>query len=108
MSRSYSFRRELDRISPARDRARVAIHDKIADRVGRGAPSGPRQVVYETTPIGDSPQQTDFENYRLLNKTKFPFRIRLSIPDAWSSMVMQYDDVQLSASLDDAMFEMPH
>lgn len=55
-----------------------------------------RSVLYVPRPmIGTIPQQTDYEDYRDVGGTKFPFRVRVSMVDPWSSTVRQYTTVEL-------------
>ncbi|MFL6244491.1 MAG: c-type cytochrome [Thermoanaerobaculia bacterium] len=54
-----------------------------------------RSVLYTPRPmIGTIPQQTDYEDYRDIGGTKFPFRIRVSLVDPWSSVTRQYTTVE--------------
>ena len=54
-----------------------------------------RSVLYTPRPmIGTIPQQTDYEDYRDIGGTKFPFRIRVSMVDPWSSVTRQYTKVE--------------
>jgi hypothetical protein len=55
-----------------------------------------RSVLYTPRPmIGTIPQQTDYEDYRDVGGTKFPFRIRVSMVDPWTSTTRQYTKVEL-------------
>jgi hypothetical protein len=55
-----------------------------------------RSVLYTPRPmIGTIPQQTDYEDYRDVSGTKFPFHIRVSMVDPWSSVTRQYTRVEL-------------
>jgi hypothetical protein len=54
-----------------------------------------RSVMYTPRPmIGTIPQQTDYEDYRDIGGAKFPFRIRVSMVDPWSSVTRQYTTVE--------------
>jgi len=66
-----------------------------------------RRTTIKDTPIGPIPQQTDFEDYRDVGGTKYPFTVKISLVDPWSSSTRHYTDVQLGAKLDDAVFTPP-
>lgn len=96
--------------------AKEKVNDRDAWVVERGArrfyfdvDSGllVRAVTLTPTPVGTVPQQTDFEDYRDAGGVKFPFRIRVSFVDPWSSAMRQYTSVKLGAEVDDAVFEKP-
>jgi hypothetical protein len=54
--------------------------------------------------IGTVPQQTDYEDYRDVGGTKYPFLIRVSMVDPWSSTTRQYKAVELGAVVEDGVF----
>ncbi len=54
-----------------------------------------RHVVLTPSVAGTFPQQTDFEDYRDVGGTKFPFRVRVSFVDPWSSAGRQYTSVEI-------------
>jgi hypothetical protein len=66
-----------------------------------------RSVLYTPRSIGTIPQQTDYEDYRDVGGTKYPFLIRVSMVDPWSGVTRQYKTVELGAATDDAVFAMP-
>jgi hypothetical protein len=66
-----------------------------------------RSVLYTPRSIGTIPQQTDYEDYRDVGGTKYPFLIRVSMVDPWTGVTRQYKTVELGASIDDAVFAMP-
>ena len=66
-----------------------------------------RRMIIRETPIGPIPQQTDFDDYRDVGGTKFPFVVRVSLVDPWSSSTRHYTDVQLGSKIDDAVFTPP-
>jgi hypothetical protein len=98
--------------------------EKVGDReawvVQRGHPKAPyrrfffdtesglllRSVLYTPRTIGTIPQQTDYEDYRDVGGTKYPFLIRVSMVDPWTSATRRYTTVELGASIDDAVFAM--
>jgi hypothetical protein len=63
-----------------------------------------RSVIYTPRSIGTIPQQTDFEDYRDVGGTRYPFRVRVSMVDPWSGAMRQYKSVELGAAMDDAVF----
>jgi len=56
--------------------------------------------------IGTIPQQTDFEDYRNVGGTMFPFRVRVSLVDPWTGSTRQYTSVKLGATIEDSVFAM--
>lgn len=66
-----------------------------------------RRMVIRDGPIGPIPQQTDYDDYRDVSGTKFPFTVRLSLVDPWTSSTRRYTDVQLGAKVDDSVFTPP-
>lgn len=66
-----------------------------------------RRMIITDGPIGPLPQQTDFEDYRDVGGTKFPFMVRVSLVDPWVSATRHYSDVQLGAKLEDTVFVPP-
>jgi hypothetical protein len=99
--------------------------EKIGERetwvVQRGGPKEPyrrfffdtesglllRSVLYVPRSIGTIPQQTDYEDYRDVGGTKYPFLIRVSMVDPWTGVMRQYKTVELWAAIDDGVFAMP-
>jgi hypothetical protein len=66
-----------------------------------------RTMLLVPRTIGVVPQQTDFEDYRDVGGTKFPFLVRVALVDPWTGATRQYKTVELGASIDDAVFAMP-
>jgi hypothetical protein len=99
--------------------------EKIGEReawvVQRGGPKEPyrrfffdtesglllRSMLYVPRSIGTIPQQTDYEDYRDVGGTKYPFLIRVSMVDPWTGVTRQYKTVELGTAVDDAVFVMP-
>lgn len=52
-----------------------------------------RRVVITEGPVGAIPQQTDFDDWRDVNGTKWPFTIRMSLVDPWSSATRKFSEV---------------
>lgn len=66
-----------------------------------------RRVIIRDTPIGALPQQTDFDHWRSVGGTMFPFLIVTSLVDPWVGSIRRYSDVSLDAKVDDAVFAKP-
>lgn len=66
-----------------------------------------RRVVIRDTPIGELPQQTDFEDWRDFGGTRFPQTIRTSLVDPWAGSTRRYSDVTFDARIDEAAFAKP-
>ena len=60
-----------------------------------------RRLILTREPIGEVPQQTDFDDYRDVGGTKFPFMIRVSLVDPWNSATRHLTDVQLGAKVEE-------
>lgn len=66
-----------------------------------------RRVIIKDTPAGPVPQQTDFDDYRDVGGTRFPYMVRLSLVDPWTSSTRRYTEVQLGAKIDETVFNPP-
>lgn len=66
-----------------------------------------RRVVLKETPIGVIPQQTDFEEWRNLGDTRFPYTIKTSLVDPWVGSTRRYVEVRLDAKIDESVFAVP-
>jgi hypothetical protein len=109
----------------APEKARVLGKDKIGDReawvVGYmpsehqrvrlyfDATSGLvlRRSILTDGPIGQLPEQTDFDDYREVGGAKVPFHVRLSIVDPRVSSTRRYSEVKLGVPVGAAKFAMP-
>jgi hypothetical protein len=85
------------------------LDDKTRERLYFDATTGLllRRVIIRETTIGPIPQQSDFDDYREIDGVKFPFMVRVSLVDPWSSATRRYTAVQLGAKVDDAVFTPP-
>src|ERR1043166_6424300 len=54
-----------------------------------------RRVVIVDSPVGLIPQQSDFDDWRDAGGAKFPFYVRASFVDPWSSATRKYSEVKL-------------
>jgi len=52
-----------------------------------------RRVIITDAPTGPIPQQTDFDDWRDVGGTKYPFMIRAAFVDPWSSAVRKFSEV---------------
>lgn len=52
-----------------------------------------RRVIIADGPVGAIPQQTDFDDWRDVGGTKYPFSIRVSMVDPWSSATRRFTEV---------------
>ncbi len=66
-----------------------------------------RRQILRRRSIGEIPQQTDFDDYRDLSGTKFPFFVRVSLVDPWNSATRRYSEVVLGANIDEKVFTPP-
>jgi hypothetical protein len=66
-----------------------------------------RRVVLTATPIGEIPRQTDYDDWRDVGGTKFPFSVRVSLVDPWVGSWRRYTDVKLGAAVSEAAFKQP-
>ncbi len=66
-----------------------------------------RRVTIRQSPIGELPQQTDFEDWRDFGGTRFPQTVRTSLVDPWVGSTRRYSEVTLDAKVDEAMFAKP-
>src|SRR5204863_868040 len=66
-----------------------------------------RRQILTRVPVGEVPQQIDFEDYRDLGGVKFPFTVRVSLVDPWSSATRRYSEVHLGAKVDEKLFQPP-
>jgi photosynthetic reaction center cytochrome c subunit len=64
-----------------------------------------RIVRYTKTPVGQSPTQIDYEDYRVLEGTKVPFRFTISRPN--SRLAVQIEEVKFNVLIDDRKFAQP-
>jgi hypothetical protein len=63
-----------------------------------------RRVILTLSPVGEIPEQTDFDDYRDVGGTKFPFYTRVSLVDPWTGATRRYSEVQIGAPVDDKVF----
>jgi hypothetical protein len=66
-----------------------------------------RRQILTRVPVGEVPQQIDFDDYRDLGGVKFPFTVRMSLVDPWISATRRYAEVHLGARVDESLFNRP-
>jgi photosynthetic reaction center cytochrome c subunit len=66
-----------------------------------------RRVTIRETPIGELPQQTDFDDWRDFGGTRFPQTVRTSLVDPWAGSTRRYSEVTLDVKIDDTVFAKP-
>lgn len=64
-----------------------------------------RRVVLTDSPVGTIPSQTDFEEWKDVGGTKFPFVVKWSSVDWRNSATRKYSDVTLAAKIEEKVFE---
>ncbi len=64
-----------------------------------------RELLLTRTPLGQLPQQTDYEDYREVEGVKFPFTVRrMEINARW---VERYSEVKVNMPVGDDRFDPP-
>jgi hypothetical protein len=58
-------------------------------------------------PIGQIPQQTDFDDYRDVGGMKLPFVVRVDTIDPRGGATRRYSEIKLNAKVDDSLFAEP-
>jgi photosynthetic reaction center cytochrome c subunit len=68
-------------------------------------------IVRRTTslplPVGNFPQQTDFEDYRDVGGFKLPFTVRYASADRGAGRTIHYTDIRSMDKVDPSVFEQP-
>jgi hypothetical protein len=66
-----------------------------------------RRVTYADSPVGRIPEQTDFDDYRVVGASKIPFLVRVSLVDPWLGGTRQAETIELGAPIDPAELARP-
>jgi hypothetical protein len=66
-----------------------------------------RRVIVSSTPIGDIPDQVDYDDYRVVDGVKIPFAVKVSAVDQRSDATRRVTSVEQNTSIDDGKFAMP-
>ena len=64
-----------------------------------------RRVVLTDTPVGTFPSQTDYDDWKDVGGTKYPFVVKVTSPDWRNAAVRKYAEVTLGAKIDEKVFE---
>jgi glutaredoxin len=86
-----------------------SIAPKVRQRLYFDAENGllVRRVLLRSLPIGDSPLEVDYSDYRDAGGFKLPHTIQLSSPDPFLSSTRHFSEIHPNAKVDDNLFEMP-
>jgi len=66
-----------------------------------------RRVVFYDSPIGQIPEQADFDHYRDVGGAKVPFTTRVALVDPWLGGTRQATTIVIGKSIPAAEFEKP-
>jgi hypothetical protein len=66
-----------------------------------------RSVYLTPSLVGDIPDQVDYEDYRVIDGVRLPFRVRRSFVDPWVGWTRQFTDVQQNVALEASAFRPP-
>jgi photosynthetic reaction center cytochrome c subunit len=66
-----------------------------------------RRTTSTTSPIGNIPEQVDFEDYREVDGMKMPFTIRVAAVDPFYSITRKFTEIKLNAPVDEKRFNKP-
>jgi len=66
-----------------------------------------RIITLEDTLIGAIPEQTDFEDYRVVGGVKLPYTVRQSYVDPWIGWTRKFTEIKLGAPVDEKKFDPP-
>jgi outer membrane lipoprotein-sorting protein len=66
-----------------------------------------RRLRLTRVPIGQIPQQTDFDDYRDVGGMKLPFVVRVDTIDPRGGATRRYSEIKLNAKVDESLFVQP-
>ncbi|MFN2532315.1 MAG: c-type cytochrome [Pyrinomonadaceae bacterium] len=66
-----------------------------------------RRVTTLTTPVGNIPEEVDFEDYRDVGGVKMPFIVRVLSTDPNYSVVRKFTEIKINPTLDPKVFDKP-
>lgn len=66
-----------------------------------------RRVSSMTTPVGNIPEQVDFEDYRDVDGVKMPFTIKVSSVDSFYSVTRKFTDIKVNVPIEEKRFNKP-
>lgn len=86
-----------------------SIAPKVRQRLYFDAENGllVRRVLLTSLPIGDTPTQVDYSDYRDVGGFKLPHTIELESADPYLSSTRHFSEIHPNAKVDDKIFEMP-
>lgn len=62
---------------------------------------------YILSPVGEIPQQINYENFKELQGARVPYTLRADFVDPWIGGSFDFTEILVDAPLDDAEFQMP-
>ena len=66
-----------------------------------------RRVSSIATPVGNIPEQVDFEDYRDVDGVKMPFTVKVSSVDQFYSVTRKFTDIKVNVAIDEKRFNKP-
>jgi hypothetical protein len=66
-----------------------------------------RRTSLMATPIGNIPEQVDFEDYRDVGGVKMPFTVKVSAVDSFFSVTRKFTDIKVNVPIDEKKFNKP-
>jgi photosynthetic reaction center cytochrome c subunit len=66
-----------------------------------------RRVSSIATPVGNIPEQVDFEDYRDVDGVKMPFTVKVSSVDQFYSVTRKFTDIKINVAIDEKRFNKP-
>jgi len=87
----------------------ASLPDKSRERIWFDATTGLaiRRLVTITSPVGQIPTQTDYDDYRDVAGVKVPFTVRVSGVSGGGSSTRKYTSIELGAPVDEKLFAAP-
>jgi hypothetical protein len=87
----------------------ATINEQSRERIWFDATTGLvlRRLVTITSPVGQIPTQTDYEDYRDVGGVKIPFTVRVSSVNGGASSTRKYSSIELGAPVDAKLFAAP-
>lgn len=86
-----------------------SISPKIRQRLFFDAENGllVRRVLLTSTPIGESPLQVDYSDYREVGGIKLPHAIKMQSVEPRGDATRHFTEIHTNAKVDEKLFEMP-
>jgi hypothetical protein len=85
------------------------IDERTRERVWFDATTGLvlRRLITISSPVGQIPTQTDYDDYRDLAGVKVPFTVKVSSVNGGQSSTRKYTSIELGAPVDEKVFAAP-